>query len=266
MRLKRYLVMLLLMLLLLTALPAAHADAVRLTSGQVVTGKIIKESKTEIHIETKSGVLTIRKSEILEIEGGKSKSKISRFKRTPGIFKTILYSYVPFYSGFFEHGKTEYGIPFSFAGGFFFLRLAEIYVFGTPYTDWHNSDLLRNMNITGYIEAERTGRSSSRFFRNSQRNLEPFITIKYLRAIPVKGYRVRNTFYTRGEMREIKNRNFRNYFYSSTAGAAATFLYLRYFSGSRGTPAAGQTAPGKVHFIAFPESKKSVLFRLGVSF
>jgi len=99
------------------------ADAVRLSGGQVMDGKILDESATSIVIKTPQGIFTIDKKDIIEREDAKTGKVIARPPSKKMDLKTILWkSFIPAYSPLYETpGHPEYGLPFAMLNlGYFY--------------------------------------------------------------------------------------------------------------------------------------------------
>ncbi|MBL0265465.1 MAG: hypothetical protein IPQ05_16765 [Leptospiraceae bacterium] len=76
------------------------AESVRLTSGQILEGKILEDSEKVIVIQTNKGTFTVRKTDILEMERPGSKDTIVRPPEDKKIGKLGLafMSFIPGYS------------------------------------------------------------------------------------------------------------------------------------------------------------------------
>ena len=99
---------------LVIALPSlCLAEKIYLEDGTVILGKIIEETKTDIVVETKVGVLKIKKELVLKVAYTGSASSRIPFGQSGGQSGGVMFGFkYPSRSGF----RDLYGISFAFGG------------------------------------------------------------------------------------------------------------------------------------------------------
>ncbi|MBK8395758.1 MAG: hypothetical protein IPL26_11050 [Leptospiraceae bacterium] len=104
------------------------AESIRLTSGQVLDGRILSESEKVIIIQTSKGTFTIKKTDILEMERPDSKETIAKppIEENPSLLKIVGLSLIPGYSPtYISKERPEFGLPFAMGGLYYFYRFME---------------------------------------------------------------------------------------------------------------------------------------------
>ncbi|MBP7281749.1 MAG: hypothetical protein KBA66_09245 [Leptospiraceae bacterium] len=107
---------------------SVYAESLRLTSGQIIEGKIISESEKVIVVQTTRGTFTIKKSDILEMERPGAKDTIAKppAEEKLSIGKIIGMSFIPAYSPAYKSkDRPEFGIPFAMASLYYFTRFLQ---------------------------------------------------------------------------------------------------------------------------------------------
>jgi len=105
-----------------------YAEAIRLTSGQILEGKILEESDKIIILQTPKGTFTIKKSDIMEMERTDSSEKIAKLPidPKPSVAKVLLMSFIPGYSPiYYSKEHPEFGIPFAMLSLNYFARFLQ---------------------------------------------------------------------------------------------------------------------------------------------
>lgn len=99
-------------IVIVCAAPVASlaADAIRLNGGQVLEGRIIEESDKTIIFESDAGILTIPRSDVVEVErpGDPRIPRVDREGVRPA--NAAALSLIPFYSGFYRTRRQELGV------------------------------------------------------------------------------------------------------------------------------------------------------------
>lgn len=107
------------------------AEAIRLTSGQVLEGRIMEESDKIIVIQTSKGTFTIKKTDILEMERPDSKDTIIKAPADPRLSKVklVAMSFIPGYSPLYNSKEhPEFGIPFAMLSLNYFYKFLQYQV------------------------------------------------------------------------------------------------------------------------------------------
>ncbi len=235
-------------LLCLVAGPV-FADALRLTSGQVIEGKIIDESEAAVVVRTRMGLVSIEKKDILDIERDGGQKRIARVPReTPGPLNAAALSFIPFYCGLYQSPDAAAGLPFAAANGYYALLLLRQLTTATAFTDWGNRHRSTD-NLVVYqlqLEAIRQGDPSfnpdqaygilNTYVRGS------FLAPAVFRLTPTQSVRYAGDIYTKDEFTDYRRRTFYRYAGASLLGAAASFAYFRWLLPYRLSAAGGSGA------------------------
>lgn len=107
---------------------SVYAESLRLTSGQIIEGKIVSESEKVIVVQTSRGTFSIKKSDILEMERPGSKDTIAKppEEEKLSMTKIIGMSFIPGYSPAYKSkDRPEFGIPFAMANLYYFTRFMQ---------------------------------------------------------------------------------------------------------------------------------------------
>lgn len=105
-----------------------YADAIRLTSGQILEGRILEDTEKLVIIETNRGTFTIKKSDIMEMERSDSSQKIAKLppETKPSVSKVFLMSFIPGYSPiYYSKEHPEFGIPIAMLSLNYFVRFLQ---------------------------------------------------------------------------------------------------------------------------------------------
>ena len=104
------------------------SESIRLTSGQILEGKILEESEKVIIFQTSKGTFPIKKTDILEMERPDSKDTIAKppEDKKPGKLSIGLLSFIPGYSPLY-HSKerAELGVPMAMLTFNYFYHLLQ---------------------------------------------------------------------------------------------------------------------------------------------
>lgn len=244
------------------------ADALRLTSGQVIEGQILDESEAVVVIRTQRGAISVDRKDILDIERSGGPKKIARVpKERPRPLTAALLSFIPFYSGLYAGSEPALGLPFAAANGIYGLRLFRLLVGRTAYTNWADRNTVSNVFLLtsvglGFGSQRGTPptvlgeRESTLFFGYA---LAPDV----FRFVPTASVRVGGSVYTKDAFADYRRRTFYRYLGVSSLSGAAAYVLLRWFQ-----PAAAANDPG-LRNLSFAsvviESDPHIGTRVGVS-
>jgi hypothetical protein len=127
-------------------------ESIRLTSGQILEGKILEESEKVIVIQTSKGTFPIKKIDILEMERPDSKETIAKppEDKKPGKLSIGLMSFIPGYSPLY-HSKerAELGVPMAMLTFNYFYHLLQ-FQFNTKHASFLNSIEMKNPLLAYY--------------------------------------------------------------------------------------------------------------------
>ena len=237
-------------LVVLVLLPVAvRADAIRLSSGQVIEGKILRESDEYILVRTRLGPVRLAKQDILVIERGPGAAK--RILRVPPDRVTplsaLLTSFIPFYSGFYGTDEPAAGVPFAAANGYFALILIKLYAGAVAYTDWGSpqvrTDMFNFIALREFVERQ-TNPTYSFAAENPTINfhfLGSLMAPDVIRFIPVASMKVGGRIYTKDQLAGYRRRTFYRYAGASIVGGVLSLLYARH---SRAALSSGPDSEG----------------------
>ena len=122
------------------------AESVRLTSGQILEGKILEDSEKVIVIQTNKGTFTVRKVDILEMERPGSKDTIVKPPEEKKIGKLGLafMSFIPGYSPIYQSKEhPEFGVPLAMLSLNYFYHLLQ-FQFNSSRPGFLNSIEMKN--------------------------------------------------------------------------------------------------------------------------
>ena len=213
---------------------ALFADALRLTSGQVLEGKIVDESEAVIVFRTHRGVISVDKKDILDIERTGEPKKIARVpKDIPSAVTAALMSFIPFYSGLYVTTEPGLGLPFAAANGYYGLTLLRQLFGSHRYTDWGNTRQSGDVFLLASINNQAL--SSPGF---SPQSVQPTLSTMLLgysvgpdvfRLLPTQSTKVGSKIYERDAFRQYRRRTFYRYVGASSISGALAFVYLTWF-------------------------------------
>jgi hypothetical protein len=122
------------------------AESIRLTSGQILDGKILEESEKVIIIQTSKGTFPIKKTDILEMERTGSKDTIAKppEEKKPSKISIALMSFIPGYSPMY-HSKEhrELGVPLAMLSFNYFYHILQ-FQFNAKHASFLNSIEMKN--------------------------------------------------------------------------------------------------------------------------
>lgn len=133
---KRLLPSIFILALLLFSAGSVFGDALRLSGGQIMEGKIVSESDSVIVIRTDQGDFSIDKKDILEVDRGAGAGKIARVpEESVSPRRAALMSFIPGYSGLYQwKGHPEAGVPFSMLSMYYFYKFFIYQTTAVPVT------------------------------------------------------------------------------------------------------------------------------------
>ncbi len=122
------------------------AESIRLTSGQILDGKILEESEKVIIIQTSKGTFTVKKTDILEMERPDSKDSIVKPPEEKKLSKLSLglMSFIPGYSPIYNSKeRPEFGVPFAMLSLNYFYHFLQ-FQFNSKHASFLNSIEMKN--------------------------------------------------------------------------------------------------------------------------
>lgn len=227
-RVYRSAVIVLCALLVVVPVGSAWADAVRLTSGQVIEGTIVEESQTAVVIATRNGNLVIARKDILEIEN-KGAARIVRLDvKRPEPATAALYSLIPFYSGLYLGDEPGLGVPLAIASGVYGLKLLNTLINRVPYTNWHSDSGRESLYTLSLLHVANQTQANASYDLNADPARHLLWAYDVLPLYPVAGYKVGSKFYEKHELRAFQRRTLQRYVLSAGLSAAAAYTYFRF--------------------------------------
>ena len=209
-------------------LGALWADAVRLTSGQVIEGKIIEESATTIVIRTRNGALVIPRKDVVEVENKGAERIVRLDSSRPDPMNAALWSLVPFYSGLYLGDEPGLGVPFAIAGGIYGMKVLNTLLRKVSYTEWHSDSGRESLYTVSLLHAASRGAADPAYNAKTDPGLTYVLLYDVLRLYPVAGFRVGGRFYEKDELADFRRRTMQRYVLTAALGAGAAYSYFRF--------------------------------------
>lgn len=150
-RLTNYFLFFFIILVLLLTGNVLFAESIRLTSGQILEGKILEESDKILVLQTSKGTFTIKKTDILEMERPGSKETITKApeEKKLSYLNLALFSFIPGYSPIYNSKeRPEIGIPFAMVNLNYFYHFLQ-FQFNSNTVSFRESIEMKNP-IAGY--------------------------------------------------------------------------------------------------------------------
>lgn len=200
----------------------------RLTSGQVIEGKIVEESESTIVIRTRNGDLSIPRKDVLEVENKGAERIVRLDVQRPNPVRAAVFSLIPFYSGLYLGDEPALGVPFALAGGVYGLRLLNTFARRVAYTEWHSASGREDLFTLAMVGAAARRAKDPAYSVDADPDRLLLVSYDLLRIYPVAGHRVGGRFYEKDELADYRRRLFQRYALSAGLGAGAAYAYFRY--------------------------------------
>lgn len=220
-------------LALASAVPVA-ADTIRLSSGQVVRGRVVRESAETIIIMTEAGTVVLNRKEVLELEKGDGNTIVSLPRTRPGIVECVWQSFVPFYSPLYKSSDPSLGVPLGLASGFLVLRVVYLRMYRVPYIHWQEPGLHQGLYYAATVafQSRAAANPSALIFQQPEYFYILANAFGFIRLFPAYGYRIGNRFYTKEHLRDQHELAFYRYVGISAIGALASGIYFHFLDGN----------------------------------
>lgn len=210
-------------------------DTLRLSSGQVVHGQVLRQNDETVIMATGAGVIALSRKEVLEIEVGSGGRIIAIPRRAPSTFENVWQSFIPFYSPLYRAGEPSLGVPFGLLNGFVLLRLLSLQSRKVSFTNWQEPGLQGQLAVTAAIafEARRASNPSASIFGQPESLYLLGNYMGLLRLFPVHGYRIGDRFYTKDAWGDEQRLALHRYLGIGVLGALGSVMHFRFFEGAR---------------------------------
>ncbi|HMV44479.1 MAG TPA: hypothetical protein PK079_21085 [Leptospiraceae bacterium] len=183
------------------------AESIRLTSGQILEGKIVEESEKILVLQTNKGTFTIKKTDILEMERPGSKETITKAPEDKKLSKLniALLSFIPGYSPTYNSKeRPEIGIPFAMANLFYFYHFLQ-FQFNSNTLSFQESSEMRNPILALYNYVALPGYTANQLGIGNPQNSNFFGSYQYLQGAYVY-FQIRDIFYLKNKDRVVEGR------------------------------------------------------------
>lgn len=241
------------------------ADALRLSSGQVVEGRIVDESESVIVMQTRLGPIQIEKKDILEIERTGKDPRIARIpKEQISSTSAFAWSLVPFYSGFYQTDMPALGVPFAAATGYYGLQLLRLQLGAVRHTDWESphrrTDVFAGVALRIAVGLQENPafqlQSSDPVLYELARGY--LLAPNVFRVQSTQSVKVGSKIYTKTEYAGFRRRTFYRFVGSGLVGGFLAFSYIKWFAPPAST--AGQQLEFAGFYLAPKEDGSSAGF------